>query len=265
MRSVVGTFSSRPAAERACDRLRRTGIAQERINLLTPASSETEVHGAVATEDTEQPGMGGAVGGVVGGVVGAAGGMGLGAAAASLLVPGVGAVSAAGLAAAALFGAGGAVGGRAAGAALERSMSHGLPKDELYLYEDALRHGRSVLFLLTEDEEEAESARRVLAEAGAETLDAAREEWWIGLRDAEKAHYEQGGADFRTAEAVYRKGFEAALHPRARGKSYEEARGFLRERFPDLHAEEPFRRGYQRGGAHAGSLSANAETAPKAG
>ena len=36
-------------------------------------------------------------------------------------------------------------------------------------------------------------ARRI-QKAGAETLDAAREKWWIGLRDAEAAVYSKPGA-----------------------------------------------------------------------
>jgi hypothetical protein len=255
LRAVVGTFESRTEALRAREGLRRAGIGEGRLNLLSPASSDAEVHATVRTEETEQPGMGKAVGGVVGGVVGAAGGMGLGAAAASLLLPGIGAVSAVGLAAAALFGAGGAVGGAAAGGALESRMSHGLPKDELYLYEDALRHGRSVLFVLTEDEAEAERARSVLAGEGAETLDAAREEWWIGIRDAERVHYEKEGGDFGADEPAYRGGLEAALHPQVRGRTYDEAQEFLRARHPELHAHAAFRRGFERGRAHLNDLS----------
>ena len=36
--------------------------------------------------------------------------------------------------------------GAVAGGALEDGLAHGLPKDELYLYEDALRKGHSVVF-----------------------------------------------------------------------------------------------------------------------
>jgi outer membrane lipoprotein SlyB len=264
LKAVVGTFESRTEALRAREGLRRAGIAEDRLNLLWPGSTEAEVHATVRTEDTEQPGMGKAVGGVVGGVIGATSGMGLGAAAASLLLPGVGAVAAAELAAGALLGAGGAVGGAVAGGALESQMSHGLPKDELYLYEDALRHGRSVLFVLTEDEAEAERARSVLAGEGAETLDAAREKWWVGVRDAERVHYEKEGGDFGADEPAYRGGFEAALHPRVRGRTYAEAEEFLRARHPKLHAHAAFRRGFERGRAHLNDSSqAPAETAGK--
>ena len=42
-------------------------------------------------------------------------------------------------------------------------------------------------------------------------VDAAREEWWVGLRSAEKEHYRALGGNFENAELDYRRGFEAAL------------------------------------------------------
>src|SRR5215210_1558418 len=147
MKSTVGIFTSRANAERAVERLRSAGITDNRISLLTPGASEEKVH-AVATTETEQPGMGKAVGGVVGTALGASSGMMLGAAAASLLVPGVGPIIATGIIGAALFGAGGAVAGAAAGEEVEESMEDGLPKDELFVYEDALRRGRSVVIVM---------------------------------------------------------------------------------------------------------------------
>ena len=51
--------------------------------------------------------------------------------------------------------------------------------------------------------------------AGAESIDAARESWWLSLRDAEEAHYQTTGGNFQTDEANYRRGFEAALNKQA--------------------------------------------------
>jgi hypothetical protein len=175
--------------------------------------------------------------------------MGLGAAAASLLIPGVGPVVATGVLAWALFGAGGAVGGAIAGGALEEKLSRGLPKDELYLYEDALRRGHSVVFALVE-EKEADAARRALAAEGAESVDVARESWWVGIRDAEKADYERDGADFSSAEPAYRQGFEAAMRPRFRGRSFDEASKDLRDLYPEYYGLKEFERGYERGLHH---------------
>ena len=254
MRTTAGIFKARADAVRAVENLRSIGIADERISLLTPGTSDEELDATVPTTETEQPGMGKAIGGAVGGAMGVAGGVSLGAAAASLFVPGIGPVLAAGIIGAALLGAGGAAAGAAAGGALEDSVAAGLPHDELYVYEDALRKGRTVVIVVGEDEEQAEAARGVMAQAGAESLDAARESWWIGLRDAEEEEYTGQGRDFKKDEMLYRRGFEASLHPTARGSSYDTAAENLRKRYSDVYQEEAFRRGYERGQAYHASL-----------
>jgi hypothetical protein len=126
-------------------------------------------------------------------------------------------------------------------------MSDGLPKDELFVYEDALRRGRTVVIALAEDDDQAEAARTVLEEVGAETIDAARKQWWIGLRDAEAEQYATGERDFTSAESVFQEGFTAALHPDVRGKEFTEARRHLRKRYREIYDQEPFRHGYERG------------------
>jgi hypothetical protein len=259
MESIVGIFRSAENAQRAAEALARTGIPRERLSVLTPRSPEAEVHTRVATSETEQPGMGKAVGGVVGGVFGATAGMGLGALAASLLVPGFGAVAAAELLGGALLGAGGVAGGAAAGGALEEKLSRGLPKDELYLYEHALRSGHSVVFALV-PEDHADRARAQLAAEGAESLDAARESWWVGIRDTERADYERDGGDFAAAEPAYRRGFEAAMRPRFRDRSYDAASSDLRGLYPEYFGLDDFQRGYERGRAHRKSSGPSRES-----
>src|SRR4030095_6312168 len=106
-----------------------------------------------------------------------------------------------------ILGAGGAVGGAVAGRALEDSMSRGLPIDELFVYEDALRQGRTIVIAFVEGNLEAERAREIMREAGAESVDAARENWWVGLRDDELVGYSKNGDDFNRDEAGYRHGF----------------------------------------------------------
>jgi len=254
MESVAGVFSSRADAERAVEGFRSAGFSSDRIAFLTPGASDDAVEAAVPTSETEQPGMGSAMGGTVGGAMGIAGGASLGAAAASLLIPGVGPVIAGGIIGAALLGVGGAATGAAAGAALERELSDGLPHDELYLYEDALRKGRSVVIAFADDAEGVESARNVLAQAGAESIDAAREEWWVGLRDAEAETYRAQGRDFQADEAAYRNGFESALNAKRRGKTYEEVRPDLDAGIRASGSEEAFRSGYERGQAYQRTL-----------
>src|SRR5436305_1059860 len=135
MTIVTGIFDSPESARRAASALNRTGLTE--LNLLLPGSTAEQLD-YVPESETEQPGMGAAVGGLLGGAVGVAGGLGLGTAAATLLIPGVGPVLAVGMAAAALFGVGGAVTGAAAGSVLEEKSTVGLPADERYVYEDAL-------------------------------------------------------------------------------------------------------------------------------
>ena len=142
------------------------------------------------------------------------------------------------IAAAAILDVGGVVGGAAAGAALEKDSTTGLPADELFVYKDALKQGRSVIFVEARDDDEAAKADAVLANAGAESIDAAREEWWIGLRSAEKENYRALGGNFDNAERDYRRGFEVALrHSNGTASA-------------DRVASEAYQRGYERGTAY---------------
>jgi hypothetical protein len=242
MKSVVGIFTSREAALRAAEALRAAGIKPDRINLVSPDTAQRDLE-AVPVDSGERPGIGAALGGVVGAVSGAQ----LGMVAASFFLPGVGPVIASGLAAAALLG----VGGVAVGDALETTLTDGLPKDDLFVYEDALRRGRTILIALVDSEAEAEAARAALADAGAESVDAARERWWISVREHEAADYAATGRDFSSDERTYRCGFEMALDPKSRGKSYDEAVEHLRRCYPDVYADDVFRHGYERGRRYA--------------
>jgi hypothetical protein len=104
-----------------------------------------------------------------------------------------------------------------------------------------------VVIVFTKYDEKEDAARRVLLGSGAESLDAARESWWLGLRTAEQEHYEPGD------ESNYRHGFEAALRPSMRGKPYEQVLEELRRHYPDA-SEASFRRGYERGQVHFDSV-----------
>jgi len=245
MQTVAGVFRQRDQAERAAAELEALGIPRDRITLLTPGSDPKRV----PTDEGEPPGIGTALGAVVGGATGAAVGFPLGAAV-TLLVPGVGAVIASGLIGAVLLGAGGA----AVGATLEESLMAGLPRDELFVYEDALRQGQSVVVALVESTELVGLARETLAGAGAETIDAARERWWLGIRSAEQERYAEGASAFQRDEALYRRGFAAALAAETRGRAWGEALAILRARH-GADAETPaFRRGWERGQLHLRDL-----------
>jgi hypothetical protein len=250
METVVGIFQSKPEADRALQQIKSIGITDDQITLLHPGVRDAEVESSTTLSDTESPGMGEAMGGAVGGALGVAGGASLGLAVASLFIPGVGPILVAGALGAALLGTGGAVAGMAAGQAMEEGLTKGLPHDELFMYEDALRHNRTVMIVSVEDEEIREQVKHALAQAGAESIDAARENWWLGLRSSEQLEYERTGGNFQQDEISYRRGFEAALLPSMRRRNFDEAASELRERHQGTSAERPFRAGYERGQAH---------------
>ncbi len=89
-----------------------------------------------------------------------------------------------------------------------------------------------------------------MEQSGAEGVDSAREDWWVGLRDAEEEHYTAHGRDFKSAEPSYRNGFEVAWRPQTRGKSYQEAVDYLMANYPDAYRSDAFRLGYERGQAY---------------
>ena len=243
MTTITGVFLKLGDAQEAAVRIKRDlSVQMERINVLAPGASESEL-ASVATTDAEQPGVGKAFGGLLGGALAAAGGMELGVAVASLMMPGVGPVLAIGAAAAALAGAGGVAGGAALGKHMDESVTRGLPTDELYLYKDALRKGRSILIVQSDDEEQATKVRSLLSSAGAESLDAARESWWVGLRDATEVKY-MDDEEFN----IYRRGFEAAHHSEVFGNSFDDALPHLLKHYPGELCNKPaFRMGYNRG------------------
>jgi len=245
METVAAVFHSREDAQKAALELHHVRFDGERINLLLPETPESTVR-QVLTSDTEQPGVGGAFGGVLGGALGLASGFELGLAT-TAMIPGVGPVLAVGAAAAAVLGIGGAVGGAAIGTALDEQTTEGLPADEIFFYEDALRHGRSVVIAMANNHEEADWARQFFAKAGAETVDAARRAWWIGLRRAEKEHYHAFGQNFEEVEDEYRAGFEAALRPELRAKSFVAGMDYLKSEYPQWWQSETFRAGFERG------------------
>lgn len=247
MKTITGTFAGRADAERAVAVAHNAGVPSSRITLLTPgAQSHLESVPMIAAE---QPGMGKAVGGFMGAAAALSGGGALAA-----MLPGVGPVTALGWLGIGILTAAGAGVGAVAGDKIESAMTDGLPEDEIFLYEDALRKGRSVVVALAESDEDARQLRQLLETEGAEAIDAAREAWWIGLRGAEQEHYSQSERTFSDDEKFYRMGFEAALHARTRCKEFDQVHSEMlstledvERRYPDRKVAEPFTQGYQRG------------------
>lgn len=249
MQAVTGVFASEADAEQAVATLRSNGVSSDKITLLIPGDIQKELK-SVPVDAAEEPGMGKAIGALLGAATGLTGGSLLAAA----LIPGVGPVTAIGLLGGAVLAAAGGKLGAATGDKLESSMSHGLAEDEIFVYEDALRRGRSVVIALTDDSGRAAELRKWLENDGAEAIDAARHQWWIGLRSAEQEHYATSGRSFREDEKFYRRGFEDSLHARNRCKEFDQVSAemesnleTLQHENPGLEVAEPYTRGYQRG------------------
>jgi len=255
MEAVTGVFTTRAAAERALQAIHQAGIPDDIAALLTPGSADKinkEIE-TVPVDSTEEPGMGNAIGALLGGGVGITGGAIL-----MALVPGVGPVTALGLLGAAVLGAAGATVGAVAGGKAEKATYEGLPEDEIFVYEDALRSGRSVVVVLPDDELSASLIRDVLNREGAESIDAARERWWTGLRDGEATRYTPvNGRNFSDDENFFRLGFQASMHARTRCMEFDQVSAEMdaaledvKRKYPGADVEEPFVRGYRRGREH---------------
>jgi hypothetical protein len=146
---------------------------------------------------------------------------------------------------AALLGVVGAAAGSAVGDTVEEELGEGIPHEDVYLYEDALRHGHTVLIAYVEEEgDQADRASEVMREAGAEDLDELRENWWQEVRDEERTSY---SGNFDEDEPSYRRGYTAALHPRRRGRAYSDVEDELRTEYANTVLDRPFQSGYERG------------------
>jgi hypothetical protein len=245
MSTITGIFNTMEEARIVYSELKtQAGFRDDELVLLTPGTTQKELN-TVPADEGEQPGMGGAIGGVVGGAVGLAAGSII----SNLILPGVGPIVAFGLGAAAL-GLGGAAIGAAGGGAIENQLSGGLPKDEIFFYEDALRQCRSIVIATSTSDDAIEKGRSMMQRDGAETIDAARDKWWIGLRDSEAEQYEAPGEHVDNYERRYRCGFEAALRPDFRNTTYDKAAPKLRQSYPDVYEDDVFRRGFERGRAY---------------
>jgi hypothetical protein len=247
MEIVTGIFKSRGEAEDVVRELRSLNIPEKDIGFLTPEMADKELEARAQITDTERPGLGKAMGAAVGGAMGAAGGATLGIAAATLAVPGIGPVIAAGVIAAAVLGAAGAATGAVAGEAIEEQLGEGLPHEDLFIYEESLRRGNSVVLAFVDDDDKADRAREIIRRHGSLDVAQLHESWWDARRDEERAHYETQGGDFIRDEELYREGFQAALHPKRRGKSYAEAEPGLKEVYDESELDSAFRQGYERG------------------
>jgi len=148
------------------------------------------------------------------------------------------------------------VGGALVGRRLERVATEGIPHDDLHVAAAALAQGECVVVAVTASREQARAIREALDAAGAESLSAAHEAWWRGIREREKAEFEsRRGPRFETAEPAFRAGFVTALHRRFRGRPFEGAAEELRALHGAVAGSPDFRLGYERGQAYLHSSS----------
>ena len=247
MQAVTGVFKSHDEADNAVKQLRSLGIPDKRIGIVRPGSAPERIEAGVPISDTEEPGMGRAMGAAVGGAMGAAGGATAGLAVASLVVPGIGPLLAFGMLGAALLGTVGAAAGSAVGDQVEEGLGEGIPHEDVYLYEDALRHGHTVLIAYADEGDQSDNASEVMRKAGAEDLDVLRENWWNEQREGERINYT---GNFDEDEESYRRGYTAALHPQRRGRAYSDVEDELRTQYANTTLDMPFQSGYERGLNH---------------
>jgi anti-sigma B factor antagonist len=159
METAVGVFASRDTAEQSVKELLQKGVPESSLVFLTRSESEAKT-------------VGKQLGAFAGGFVGGAAGMTAGVAAATLLLPGIGAVFALGFGAAALLGLAGAGAGASTGSAIAHEAGAPQPTPDHKASEDAsffrevLKEGRSLVVVRTESQEIATTACSILDRLG---------------------------------------------------------------------------------------------------
>jgi anti-sigma B factor antagonist len=155
METAIGVFASRDRAEDGVRELLERGVPESSLVFLTRSESEAKT-------------VGKQLGAFAGGFAGGAAGMTAGVAAATLLLPGIGAVFALGFGAAALLGLAGAGAGATTGAAIAHQSGAPQPSSDAKSSEDAvffrevLKEGRSLVVVRTESQDTATTACAVL-------------------------------------------------------------------------------------------------------
>jgi hypothetical protein len=252
MKTLVGIFYSHTDAEAAVQELVAKGFSQDQFVLMTPEREDTAL-----TPDSAKPeplGACGASAGQVGGAItGFASGI-LGGAIVSLALPGVGPVIAIG--ALALGGSFGAVAGGVVGNLVQETYAPALPPDDLFIFEDALRQGARLLIIQPSDEQRAQTAHAVLNAHKALSPNEAWDQWWKRLSEHEAAAYGTGSpAPFSQIEGEYRRGFQAALEGRLRGKPAADQEALLEQYYGQDALTPIFRQGFARGALYYQALA----------
>jgi hypothetical protein len=167
-KSVWGIYPTRLSVERAIDRLREAGFLSSDISVLLPENlGPKELVTERSTKAPEGAAAGAGSGVLIGGALGWLAGIG------AFALPGLGAFIAAGplIATLAGLGVGGVVGG-ITGALI----GAGVPEYEAKRYEGRLARGGILISIHCNSSEEADLAKRVIKQTGAQDISVSAEE-----------------------------------------------------------------------------------------
>src|ERR1700745_2188781 len=165
--SVFCIAKSASQAEQIVENLQSADFDASEISVLMPDTGGKHDFGHVkATKAPEGATTGATAGGVTGGVLGLLAGIG------ALAIPGVGPFIAAGPIMAALSGA--ALGATTDGV-VGGLIGLGIPEIEAKRYEDKLKKGNYLIAVHTDENEDADRAKRVFKTAGAEDISTVSE------------------------------------------------------------------------------------------
>ncbi|MGA9510334.1 MAG: hypothetical protein WBV55_17075 [Candidatus Sulfotelmatobacter sp.] len=184
MENIVGIFHSIGPAMQAVRDLISRGIPENAIVFVSKEAFQKGENRAVPekaldevrTTGSEPTGGGKTMGSVLGAFAGGSAGLAGGAAVASLMVPGLGLITAIGLGAAAALGLGGAAAGAKVGDVIERTADTGASKNQVQFYHELLRSGHSLVLADVRSGQEISTVREVFRQNGSEDVETARRE-----------------------------------------------------------------------------------------
>ena len=184
-KSVFGLVRDEAQACRIIEDLRTAGFSNQDISvLLSDRHSTREFAYEKETKAPEGATTGGVTGGVLGGVLGWLAGIG------TLAIPGVGPFIAAGPIMAALSGS---ALGMATGGLIGALVGMGIPEYEAKRYEGAVKSGRVLISVHSENSDETSRAKEILERHGAEDISSASE---AGVDDEHEHHPVGAGTNY---------------------------------------------------------------------
>ena len=143
-KTITKLYDTYSDAVSAVSELKKIGVPESDISLITNNSDETRKYTENSHSDA---GIGAVSGGVLGGAGGLLAGLGL------LAIPGLGPVVTAGWLASMAVGAGvGAAAGGAAGGLLEALKENGINEDDAHVYSESVRQGGTLISAKVDEE-----------------------------------------------------------------------------------------------------------------